>query len=72
MCLMVSGFVLSFSPQDVLDEIWDWIWSVSEDFSYLLIHNGFLFLVIKMLSVDDSYVSNSPMSTSGSLTKQVL
>ena len=31
MYLMVS-FVQFFSPQDVLDEIWDFIESVSEDF----------------------------------------
>ena len=31
MSLMVF-FVLSFSPRDVLDEIWDLIESVSEDF----------------------------------------
>ena len=26
-------FVLSFFPRDVLDEIWDWIESVPENFS---------------------------------------
>ena len=32
--------MLSFIPQDVLDEIWDLIESVSEGFSYLLLING--------------------------------
>ena len=35
MYLVVSCFVMSFSPWDVLDEIWDWIESVPEEFSYL-------------------------------------
>ena len=32
MSLMVSYFVLSFFPRDVLDEIWEWIESVPENF----------------------------------------
>ena len=34
MSLMVYYFVLSFFPRDVLDEIWDQIESVSENFCY--------------------------------------
>ena len=30
--------MLSLFPRDVLDEIWDCIESVPEDFSYLLLH----------------------------------
>ena len=38
MSLMVSYFVLSFFPRDVLDEIWDCIESVPENFpTYLYI-----------------------------------
>ena len=36
MSLLVSCFVLSFFPRDVLDEIWDWFESVPENFSYVL------------------------------------
>ena len=32
MSLMMSNFVLSFFPRDVLDEIWDRFKSVSENF----------------------------------------
>ena len=35
MFFMVSYFVLSFFPRDILDEIWDGNESVPEDFSYL-------------------------------------
>ena len=37
MSLVVSCFVLSFFPLDVLDEIWDWTESVPLDFPYLLL-----------------------------------
>ena len=37
MSLMVSDFMLSFFPRDVLDEIWDCIDSVPKDFTYLLL-----------------------------------
>ena len=36
MSLVVPCVVMSFFQRDVLDEIWDWIGSVSESFSYLL------------------------------------
>ena len=38
MSLVVSCFMLSLFPQDVLDEIWDRTESVPEDFSYLLLN----------------------------------
>ena len=39
MPLVVSCFVLSFFPRDVLDEIWDRIRPVPEYFSYLLFNH---------------------------------
>ena len=39
MSLMLSYFVLSFFPRDVLIDIWDSIESVPEDFSYLHFDN---------------------------------
>ena len=38
MSLIMSYFVLPFSPRDVLDEIWDLIESVTEDISYQLFY----------------------------------
>ena len=44
---MVS-FVLSFSPRDVLDEIWDLIESVSEGFpTYFYAQKGFIIDVMR-------------------------
>ena len=49
----MASFVLSFFPQDVLDEIWDLIESVSEGFPtyfYWLSVRGKDVLVLKVLA----------------------
>ena len=52
MCLVVSCFVLSLFPRDVLDEIWDLIELVSEGFPtyffiYIFISQVFIHLTLK-------------------------
>ena len=44
---LMASFVLSFSPPDVLDEIWDLIESVSEGF---LTYSYYNFLVILLVN----------------------
>ena len=50
MSMIVSYFVLSFFPREVLDEIWDWIESVSEIFATYLYFWGLA--ILKMLNTE--------------------
>ena len=46
MSLMVSYFVLSFFRNDVLNETWDWIESVSDNFPILMYYIEFLSVIL--------------------------
>ena len=56
---LMASFVLSFSPLDVLDEIWDLIESVSEGFLTYSLRNNFILIPDKDLEIQD-FIIPSP------------
>ena len=64
--LMMSYFVLSFFPRDDLGDVWDWIESVPEDFSYILFNKPLLNLKCELGISENIHISKSTSSVTAS------